>query len=77
MAMQYRALPHGGEDISVIGMGSGGLHNSSDAEVGQTIELAIQAGVNYFDFIHCIDEDGDFDCVMGNGIWDYACGLKR
>ena len=143
MAMQYRTLPHGGENISVIGMGSGGLHNSSDAEVEQTIELAIQAGVNYFDFIpstakplaamaralkphrkdvylqvhigadyssgsygwttdagtakrefearmslldtdyvdfgfiHCIDEDSDFDYVMGNGIWDYACRLKR
>ena len=143
MPMQYRTLPHGGEKISVIGLGSGGLHNSTTAEVEEVIGLAIEAGVNYFDFIpstaapfegmaralrphrkdvylqvhigadyssgsygwttdaevakrefeqrmmlldtdyvdfgfiHCIDEDADYDHVMTGGIWDYACDLKR
>lgn len=49
--MEYRALPHGGEKISVIGLGSAGLHNASEAEVERTIDEAVDAGVNHFDFI--------------------------
>ena len=49
--MEYRTLPHGGEKISVIGLGSAGLHNASDAEVERTIDEAVDAGVNHFDFI--------------------------
>ena len=49
--MEYRTLPHGGEKISVIGLGAAGWHNSSPAEVEQAIDLALDAGVNYFDFI--------------------------
>lgn len=30
-----------------------------------------------FGFIHCIDEDSDFDAVMNGGIWEYACEMKR
>lgn len=30
-----------------------------------------------FGFIHCIDEEKDFDRVMNGGIWDYACKLKQ
>lgn len=31
-------------------------------------------GTDYadFGFIHCIDEDADFDKIMNGGIWDYA-----
>ena len=49
--MEYRTLPHGGEKISVIGLGAGSLHNADTAEVERTIEAAIDAGVNHFDFI--------------------------
>ena len=49
--MQYRTLPHGGEKISVIGLGAGSLHNASGQEVEATVLAAIEAGVNYFDFI--------------------------
>lgn len=49
--MEYRTLPHGGDKISVIGLGSAGLHNASDAEVERTIDEAVEAGVNHFDFI--------------------------
>ena len=35
-------------------------------------------GTDYadFGFIHCIDEDTDFDAVMNGGIWDYALRRK-
>lgn len=141
--MRYRTLPHGGEKISIIGLGAGSLHNSSAREIEATVETAIEAGVNLFDFIpsnaqplepmaralrrhradvhiqvhigasyasgsygwtvnaktalhefharlktldtdyadfgfiHCIDEDADFDAVIRNGIWDEALRLKR
>ena len=49
--MQYRTLPHGGESISVVGMGAGSLHNSSESEVERIVDEAIDAGINLFDFI--------------------------
>ena len=49
--MDYRELPHGGEKISVIGLGSAGIHNADSAEVERTYEMAIEAGINHFDFI--------------------------
>lgn len=141
--MDYRTLPHGGERISVIGLGMGSIHAASTDEVVRTLHEALDAGVNYFDFvpseastfegyarafkdrrdralfqvhlgadygggaygwttdaavaipqfeerlrtlgtdyadfgfIHCIDEDADFDAVMNGGIWDYACRMKQ
>lgn len=47
--MIYRKLPHGGEDISVIGIGMGSIHESSEEEIESTIRFAIENGVNYFD----------------------------
>lgn len=141
--MEYRKLPHGGEKISIIGLGMGSIHNADEAEIVDTLHTAIDAGVNYLDFvpskacafgayakalrgqrekvmlqvhigadyssgeygwtvnvkravsefearlrllntdyadfgfIHCIDEDADFDKVMNGGIWDYACRRKK
>lgn len=49
--MEYRILPHGQDRISVIGMGAGSLHNAETPEVERTVEEAIEAGVNHFDFI--------------------------
>ena len=36
-------------------------------------------GTDYadFGFIHCIDEEADFDKVMSGGIWDYAQRRKQ
>ena len=48
-AMQYRTLPHGGEQISVIGMGMGSIHEGSESEIEQTVRLALEHGINYFD----------------------------
>ena len=47
--MQYRELPHGGEKISVIGLGMGSIHEGSEAEIEKTLKLALESGVNYFD----------------------------
>ena len=47
--MQYRELPHGGEKISVIGLGMGSIHEGSEAEIEETLKLALESGVNYFD----------------------------
>lgn len=141
--MLYRTLPHGGEKISIVGLGLGSLHNASATEIEETVTAALDAGVNHIDFIpstesvlapvaraisprrsdvhlqvhigaeysngsygwttnadlakqefearlslldtdyadfgfiHCIDEDADFDAVMTGGIWEYACEMKR
>lgn len=46
--MEYRILPHGGEKISVIGLGSGSLAGS-EKEMTDIIDAAIQNGINFFD----------------------------
>lgn len=141
--MEYRKLPHGEEQISVLGLGMGGIHNSSDSEIEQVIRKAIENGINYFDlcasashvyapvgrairdnrnniymqmhfgavynnkgeygwsrnfdeirrtvewelkelntdyidfgFLHCVDEDEDFDKLVSIGVFDYLKELK-
>ena len=49
--MEYRVLPHGGEKISVIGLGMGSIHNADTAEIVDTLHKAIDAGINYLDFV--------------------------
>ncbi|NHM15292.1 (4Fe-4S)-binding protein [Eggerthellaceae bacterium zg-887] len=139
--MEYRTLPHGGEKISVIGLGMGSIHESAEKEIVRTLDAAIDAGINYLDFVpskavafgpyakalknkrdkvmlqvhigadysqgeygwttdadksiaefesrlrllgtdyadfafvHCIDENADFDKVMNGKAWEYA--LRR
>ena len=47
--MQYRTLPHGGEQISVLGLGSSAIGQASDREMEATVALALENGINYFD----------------------------
>ena len=47
--MEYRTLPHGGEKISIIGLGNSSLGPSGEEEAEKTIALALENGVNYFD----------------------------
>lgn len=49
--MEYRKLPRGTdrEQFSTLGLGMGGIHKSSDAEIEQIIRRAVEHGVNYFD----------------------------
>ncbi len=46
--MEYRTLPHGGEKISIIGLGSGSL-TGTEQEMADVIGAAIDNGINYFD----------------------------
>lgn len=46
--MEYRVLTHGGEKISVIGLGSGSI-TGTEQEMTEVIDAAIENGVNYFD----------------------------
>lgn len=149
--MEYRQLPHGGaqEKFSVLGLGTGGIYQSSEAEITQVISTAIAHGINYFDlcagasnvyapfgraiagarerifvqmhfgavyradgeyawsrkldeikrtfswelkalgtdytdmgFLHCVDENEDFDALVASGVLEYlqalkACGTVR
>ena len=49
--MEFRTLPHGGESLSVIGLGMSSIHNAPDAEIVETLHAAIDAGINYLDFV--------------------------
>ena len=47
--MEYRILPHGGEKIGVIGMGSSVVGAQKEADIIKTVRAAFDLGVNYFD----------------------------
>lgn len=47
--MEYRKLPNGCEQISALGLGTGGIHKSSQEEIEVVIKEAIKHGVNFFD----------------------------
>ena len=47
--MIYRKLPHGNEMISVIGMGTSVVGETSVDNVVETVDYAIEQGINYFD----------------------------
>lgn len=47
--MEYRKLPHGKEEIGVLGLGMGGIQGSPDEEIEQIVRKAIANGINFFD----------------------------
>ena len=47
--MEYRKLPKGTEEISIIGLGNSSLSPDGGLEMEKTIEMAIENGINYFD----------------------------
>lgn len=49
--MEYRQLPHGlpQEKFSVLGIGMGGIQNSSPAEIETVVRKALDHGINFFD----------------------------
>lgn len=61
--MEYRKLPHGTEQISVIGLGTSVVGEHSVQNVG-------------FGFMHCLDEIGDLEDYERNGILRYLLDLK-
>lgn len=38
---------------------------------------AVDTDYTDFGYIHCLDEDKDFETIMKNGVWDYVCSLKE
>ncbi len=47
--MEYRKLPHGEEQISIIGMGSSVIGEQSEGDIIETVQFALDAGINFFD----------------------------
>ncbi|MBR2929868.1 MAG: aldo/keto reductase [Clostridia bacterium] len=49
--MEYRRLPHGGENerFSVLGLGMGGIGKTPPEEIERIISRAIDNGINFFD----------------------------
>ncbi len=47
--MEYRRLPRGGEQISVIGMGSSVVGEQKEEGIIDTVRFAVEQGINYFD----------------------------
>ncbi|MCD8285754.1 MAG: aldo/keto reductase [Clostridia bacterium] len=140
--MEYRKLPKGTEEISVIGLGCGYIDEAPEKEIVETIEAAYESGINFLDcaasaanpfspygtalqgirknmylqvhfganyetgeygwttslskiqrsvewqlkclktdyidfgFIHCIDQKGDLDRFIRNGVLDLMQSLK-
>lgn len=38
---------------------------------------AVNTDYTDFGYIHCIDEENEFEEIMNNGTWDYVCSLKE
>lgn len=49
--LKYRKLPHGEEQISILGLGMGSIHESSEQEIEETVRYAISQGINFFDMV--------------------------
>lgn len=47
--MEYRQLPHGHEYISVIGLGTSSMGESSEEDIIAMVRQAMQQGINYLD----------------------------
>lgn len=47
--MEYRKLPHGGDAISIIGLGTSSIQAASEQEIEETVRYALERGINYFD----------------------------
>lgn len=47
--MEYRTLPHDGEKISILGLGTSSIQESEEREIEETVRYAVEKGINYFD----------------------------
>ena len=47
--MEYRKLPRGTEEISILGLGNSSMGQSGEKEVQASVEMALENGINYFD----------------------------
>ena len=44
--MIYRPIPHTGQQVSVVSLGVGSLHESDDAEITRIVDTALGSGMN-------------------------------
>ena len=47
--MEYRKLPKGDENISVLGLGTSSIGMTGEKEIEAAMTAALEAGINYFD----------------------------
>lgn len=47
--MEYRKLPHGEEQISILGIGTSSIGQAKEAEIEAAVSLALEQGINCFD----------------------------
>lgn len=47
--MEYRKLPRGGEEISILGLGTSSIQAADEREIEETIASALEEGINFFD----------------------------
>lgn len=47
--MEYRKLPKGEEQISVLGLGTSSIGMAGEKEIEATMGMALEAGINFFD----------------------------
>lgn len=47
--MEYRKLPRGTEQISILGLGTSSIGQADEREIEETVACAVEHGVNYFD----------------------------
>lgn len=57
--MEYRKLPKGDENISILGFGGSSIHQAGYREGIETVRTAIEQGINYFDL--AVSESSAFD----------------
>ncbi|WP_459202206.1 aldo/keto reductase [Methanococcus sp. CF] len=49
--MEYRKLPHGGEKVSTIGIGSGSLKETTPQDIKDIVSYGMEQGVNLIDTV--------------------------
>ena len=47
--MQYRKLPHGAENVSILGLGTSSIQQAEEKDIEEVLHLAVEEGINYFD----------------------------
>ena len=47
--MEYRKLPHGEEQISILGFGASSIGAAGEKEIEAAMTMALENGINYFD----------------------------
>lgn len=47
--MEYRKLPRGGENISILGLGTSSIGMAGEKEIEAAMAMALEAGINFFD----------------------------